>query len=139
MRAVTTATAALAIGVPRKSLDNILAKLALPEAPKGRQGLERRLPVTILPHLFIVAELVTRLEMPVRTAHELALQLVSGRAEVGAFLSLRLDPASIRTAVDLRLADAIEHVVRRPRGRPRTRSTRLSSTEGRKLGDASGG
>lgn len=121
MRAVTTATAALAIGVPRKTLDNILARLALPEAPKGRQGVERHLPVSLLPHLYLVAELVTKLELPVILADRVAGRLAAGTAALGDHLVLHANPAAVRASLDARLADAIEHVVRRPRGRPRRR------------------
>ena len=47
MRAVTTATAATVLGIERRSLDNLLLQLGPLALPPGRQGLERRIPVSL--------------------------------------------------------------------------------------------
>ena len=89
MRAVTTATAAAAIGLRKKALDNLLGRLDLPEASSGRQGVERRIPVALLPELLLTAELSDQLGMPIRSAFLLARRLVSGEVALGPFLLVR--------------------------------------------------
>lgn len=124
MRAVTTATAAVALGLNRKSLDNLLARLDLPEVTTGRQGVERRIPVALLPELLLTAELSDQLRMPVRSAFALARRLGAGQAFAGSFLRVTADTASIQSEIDRQLEVAIETVVRKPRGRPRAPSAR---------------
>ena len=119
MRAVTTATAAVAIGLQKKALDNLLGRLDLPEAASGRQGVERRIPVTLLPQLLLTAELSDQLDIPIRAAFALARRLVAGDVSAGPFLRLLADTDSINEEIDRQLEVAIETVVRRPRGRPR--------------------
>lgn len=119
MRAVTTATAAVALGLQKKALDNLLGRLDLPEAASGRQGVERRIPVSLLPQLLLTAELSDQLDMPIRSAFALARRLVAGDVAAGQFLQLRADTESITAEIDRQLEVAIETVVRRPRGRPR--------------------
>ncbi len=119
MRAVTTATAAVALGLQKKALDNLLGRLDLPEAASGRQGVERRIPVSLLPQLLLTAELSNLLDMPIRSAFALARRLVAGDVAAGPFLQLRVDTESITAEIDRQLEVAIETVVRRPRGRPR--------------------
>lgn len=119
MRAVTTATAAAAIGMQKKALDNLLGRLDLPEAASGRQGVERRIPVSLLPELLLTAELTDQLDMPIRSAFVLARRLVSGEVALGPFLNVRAETAAIGEEIDRQLEVAIETVVRRPRGRPR--------------------
>jgi hypothetical protein len=120
LRAVTAATAAAAIGLQKKALDNLLGRLDLPEAASGRQGVERRIPVTLLPALLLTAELTDQLDMPIRSAFALARRLVSGEVALGPFLSLRAETAPLSDEIDRQLEVAIETVVRRPRGRPRS-------------------
>ena len=120
MRAVTTATAAAAIGLQKKALDNLLGRLDLPEAASGRQGVERRIPVTILPELLLTAELSDQLDMPIRSAFALARLLVAGDVAAGPFLQLRANTELIKQEIDRQLEVAIETVVRRPRGRPKS-------------------
>jgi hypothetical protein len=119
MRAVTTATAAAAIGMQKKALDNLLGRLELPEAASGRQGVERRIPVTLLPELLLTAELSDQLHMPIRSAFALARRLVAGEVELGPFLNVRARTSALGEEIDRQLEVAIETVVRRPRGRPR--------------------
>jgi hypothetical protein len=124
LRAVTTATAAAAIGLHKKALDNLLGRLALPEAISGRQGVERRIPVTLLPDLLLTAELADQLGLPIRSAFALARRLTDGSVEAGPFLRVEADRGSIQAEIDRQLEVAIETVVRKPRGRPRTTAKR---------------
>lgn len=119
MRAVTTATAAAVLGVKRKALDNILGRVDTPEIPKGRQGVERRIPVSALVELFLATELSARLGTPSQQAFALAQELTrGGTVQVGPFLHVEADLAGVQAEVDAQLEVAIESVVRRRRGRP---------------------
>ena len=120
MRAVTTATAAAVLGIKRKALDNILNRLDDEDAPKGRQGVERRIPVHMLADLFLATELSQRLGAPAREAYAVARQLRDGgSALVGPFMRIDVDMEALRVELDAQLEIAIESVVRRPRGRTR--------------------
>lgn len=118
MRAVTTATAAAVIGIDRKSLDNLLLRLGPTHLAPGRQGVERRIPVNMLPELFLAVEFSRTLDAPVRQAFELARRSLAGDSSVGTFARLAVDIESVQAEVEERLSAAIESVVRRPRGRP---------------------
>lgn len=147
LRAVTTTTAAIVLGIERKVLDNLLVRLAPEALPKGRQGVERRIPISLLEHLALTTELSDMLGVPVREAFTLSRALTgevplgpgnessgarqgstetttsgdsrAGRAILGDYLRIDADLARLRADLDARLALAIESVVRRPRGRPR--------------------
>jgi len=124
VRAVTTATAAAAIGLQKKALDNLLGRLDLPEAVSGRQGVERRIPVSLLADLLLTAELSDQLGIPARTAFVLARRLADGSISAGPFLRVQADLESIQGEIDRQLEVAIETVVRKPRGRPRSATKR---------------
>jgi hypothetical protein len=145
LRAVTTTTAAIVLGIERKVLDNLLVRLAPEALPKGRQGVERRIPISLLEHLALTTELSEMLGVPVREAFTLSRALTgeiplaprnetsragqapggamgasrAGRAVLGDYLRIDADLERLREDLDVRLALAIESVVRRPRGRPR--------------------
>lgn len=120
MRAVTTATAAAAIGVSVKALDNLLTRIDLPEALSGRQGVERRIPVSLLPELLLSTEIAQKLDIPVKSAFAIARRLVAGTLDLRPILRLQADLPAVRSEVDEHLELAIETVVRRRRGRPRS-------------------
>ncbi len=107
------------MGINRKALDNILARLDLPEAPVGRQGLERRIPVSLLPVLALTSKLVGDLGVSVRPAFALAERLSTGVSTRVGVIELRADLPELVATLEHRLEHAIESVVRRPRGRPR--------------------
>lgn len=119
MRAVTTATAAAVIGVDRKAFDNMLSRIGGSELPRGRQGLERRIPVSLLPQLLLTADLSSRLGASLKISFRLARELLDGRDPAGPFVSIRADVPRLRAEIDRQLESAIETVVRPRRGRPR--------------------
>ncbi len=136
MRAVTTATAATVLGLDRRSLDNLLLQLGPLALPPGRQGVERRIPVSLLDTLALTTALVDRTGMRIRDAFGLANGLVSSPPQpaspsntvpIGPFLRLEADVQSLKLEIAERLELAIETVVRRPRGRPRRHPRRASS------------
>jgi hypothetical protein len=145
VRAVTTSTAAIVLGIKRKALDNLLVRLGPEALPKGRQGVERRIPIPLLEHLALTTELSETLGVPIREAFILSRALTGkvpldqgsqdpagalegsgtepvardGGATLGDDLRIDADLERLRQDLDARLALAIEAVVRRPRGRPR--------------------
>jgi hypothetical protein len=119
LRAVTTATAAAALGLERKAFDNMIGRLEASELPRGRQGVARRIPVSLLPRLFLAAELTDRLVIPFRDAFRLAGSLADGDQPAAPFIRIEADFDLLTTEVNHQLERAIEAVVRRPRGRPR--------------------
>ncbi len=124
MRAVTTATAALVLGVERKSLDNLLNRIDPGALPRGRQGVERRIPIALLETLAITSDLMATLGSPARETFHVARLIAAAegaRAQLGPFVSVSVDLPSLRRELNERLEQAIERVVRRPRGRPRGR------------------
>ncbi len=127
MRAVTTATAALVLGVERKSLDNLLNRIDPDALPKGRQGVERRIPIALLETLAITSDLMATLGSPARETFHVARLIAAtptadgARAQLGPFISVSVDLPALRREINERLEQAIERVVRRPRGRPRAR------------------
>ncbi len=125
MRAVTVTTAAAAFGVDRKTIDNILARLDRDGSDRGRQGVERRIPVSALPALRLTAELMAEFRMPVRSAHALAVELLSREETLRGPVRLSVDRGALSRELDQRLSLAIESVVRRPRGRPSNASREM--------------
>jgi hypothetical protein len=119
MRAVTSATAATILGMERKTFDNLLARLGGEEFPRGRQGVERRVPVALLPQLLLCAELSAKLSVPLREAFSLARALADGQQPGAPFIRLEADFDVLRDEIDQQLETAVETVVRRPRGRPK--------------------
>jgi hypothetical protein len=120
LRAVTTATAAAVLGIEKKALDNLILRLGHGFLPGGRQGVERRIPVTVLTDLFLVLELTEALQIPAYRALELA-QQPGQQPDAGSdFLSLEVRRDRAVRELELRLSHAIESVVRPKRGRPRS-------------------
>jgi hypothetical protein len=117
---VTTATAAAVLGIERKSLDNLILRLGADFIPLGRQGVERRIPVTVLADLFLVLELTEALQVPARRALELTRHRGPLPGPGGDFLSLDVRHDRAEREIELRLSHAIESVVRPKRGRPRS-------------------
>jgi hypothetical protein len=127
----------------KRSLDSMLARIGSELIPRGRQGLERRIPVNLLEVLALTADLVKGLGLPVREAFVLARSMTAGAGlpsatattdgspesdhalepivAVGEFASLQVDRQALRGEIEQRLAAAIESVVRPRRGRPRRR------------------
>lgn len=148
MRAVTTATAASVLGIDRKALDGLLLRLGPTVIPRGRQGVERRIPVSLLEVLALSADISAGLGSPLTESFHVAQLLLevspieavqadggrrmspasggpgaeltsAGHAAVGEYLQVKVDAAALRREIASRLEVAIESVVRPRRGRPR--------------------
>jgi hypothetical protein len=62
------------LGIERKSLDSMLARLSNGVLPKGRQGVERRIPVHLLETLALATDLADGLGLQFREAFDVAHQ-----------------------------------------------------------------
>jgi hypothetical protein len=132
LRAVTAATAAEVLQMDRKAFDNMLLRIGGAALPRGRQGVERRIPVALIEELMLTADLARSAGVPVREAYTIAQRLLGnapdadpgdyvGSMPLGEFVQLGADIHRLREELRERLEVAIESVVRRPRGRPRVR------------------
>lgn len=119
MRAVNSATAAAIVGLDAKAFDNMIGRIGLSELPRGRQGLARRIPVSVLPQLLLTAELTERLGIPYKQAYDIARALAEGQQPAAPLVTMQADYERIRGQVNAQLEHVIESVVPRPRGRPR--------------------
>ena len=123
MAIVSTSTAATAIGVERKVLDNILAREAKELVGTGRRGKGRRLSVELVERLAVAMVLNRDLGMPVATALGVAEKLVQAPTNTitaGSLLSLSLDVGRLRSVLATALSDALEESPLPRRGRPRS-------------------
>ncbi|MBI1809416.1 MAG: hypothetical protein HYR75_05905 [Gemmatimonadetes bacterium] len=117
---LTTSTAAAALGVPVKTLDNVLTRRPRALAPAGRRGRRRQLSFQALEHVAIALLLQRDLGTPIETALRLARALVAGDGHhaIGSIGVLRLDLARLRASLERSVAVALEETALPRRGRP---------------------
>jgi hypothetical protein len=122
MRAVTSGTAALALGIAKKDLDNILSRYSVRGYERGRQGVARRLSLASIEQVALAIDLNRDYSIPVPTALLLAEEALSSREGVvtspGGHLALHADLKRVRHDLYAKLTEAIEHVIPPRRGRP---------------------
>ena len=119
-RAYTVATAALALGVPIKWVDNVLSHNKVLGIRQGRQGIARHLSIDGLLILSLTALLNTELGLPTAKAISVAEGIVkaNGRHLAGQGLSVQIDLASFQASLLERLEGAVEIAPVPRRGRP---------------------
>lgn len=124
-RAYTVATAALAVQVPLKWVDNILSHHAMPGVFQQRQGVPRKLNLDGLVILGLTALLTDELGIPVRKAIEIATGLESngGRYASPRGFTLMVDLPRFRSGLLERLENAVEIAPAPRRGRPSASKT----------------
>ena len=107
----------------RRWVDNLLARFELPGVESVGQGATRQISNVGVYHVALVSRLVRAMGIALEPASSLAIRLLSaGPGEPIALLGeLRLDfdRSSFIASVDARIAEAVETVVPRRRGRPR--------------------
>lgn len=124
-RAYTVATAALAIEVPVKWVDNILSHHKVQGVTQHRQGVSRKLAIDGLLVLALTAFLTRELDASVPKAIEIAAVLArnEGRfASPGGF-TLLLDLSTFQATLLERLENAVEIAPAPRRGRPPANKT----------------
>ena len=125
MRSYDVAIASLAIGAPRKWIDNLLSHHQVPDVVLERRGVARRIPHSALVRLALVRELHVQLGLGVRDALVLAGDLLSsgaGGVHHRGHLRVTCDHSSLEEMVSARLRDALESAPVPRRGRPSHRS-----------------
>ena len=132
MRGYSVATAALALGIEHKWLDNLLSQNKVQGVSQSRQGVQRRLAPGALYVIATIHRLNRGLQIPVAKALELAHDLwlipggeLSGNPAVVQLdgVSLAVDREELRRLVDEAVAGALEIAPRTRRGRPRRKRT----------------
>lgn len=116
-----TSTAATAIGVTPKWLDNLLSHNHLDAVPSESQGVARRLSVSAVTLIVLAKELIENLDLPSPAALRIATTLMaspSGDIQLSPVLRLSLSTDELRANVLDRLARAVEVAPTPRRGRP---------------------
>lgn len=124
-RAYTVATAALALGIPAKWVDNILSHNKVLGIRQERQGIARRLSIEGLLNLAITALLVDELGLSTAKAIIVAERIVksSGRYLAQQGLSVEIDLPAFEASLIERLESAVEIAPIPRRGRPPANKT----------------
>jgi hypothetical protein len=125
MASYSVATTALALGVERKRIENILLRCCLPGTTKGRQGRAHRLSRRTVLAIALLLELQERLAVPASAGAVLLPQLLDGEqptrtVALGPF-QLSVQMSELERQVTAAIAAALEIAPRPPRGRPRRR------------------
>ncbi len=122
MASYSIVTTALALGVPRKKVENLLLRRIVPGTGPGRQGRTRRLNREVVVFLAAVIQLQDRLGVPCTVACSLlptSLQELNGaHLVVLGPISLAVDFAVLSAEVSAALGAAVEMAPRPRRGRP---------------------
>ena len=124
-RAYTVATAALALGMPVKWVDNLLSHYKVPGIRQERQGIARRLSMEGLLILAITVLLVDELGLPTGRALVVAEGIIEngGRFAAPKGLSVEIDLPVFEAGLIERLESAVEVAPIPRRGRPPANKT----------------
>jgi hypothetical protein len=124
-RAYTVATAALALNVSPKWIDNTLSHFSVQGVTQARQGIARKLSVESLIILSIALTLIHDLDVPVGNAVDVGTQIVEGhgRFKLSLSVTLEIDLQHINAVLLERLEHAVEMAPLPRRGRPPQKTT----------------
>jgi hypothetical protein len=124
-RAYTVATAALALGVPVKWVDNALSHNKVAGVHQERQGVARHLTVDGLLILAVASTLVKDLGVPLAVALQIGQLLIrnDGHHTVTVGVRLEVDLNDLRASLLERLENAVEIAPIPKRGRPAKNKT----------------
>lgn len=117
---LTTSTAASVLGVPRKSLDNILVAHARHFPVRGKQGRSRRISYRLLERIAVALVLSRDLRAPFGPSLAIADAIIQGDGEhtPGSFTSVQVDLSALRATLSRAITTALEETSRPRRGRP---------------------
>ncbi len=121
MRTLSTGAAAVALGVERKTLDNVLAREGRALLREGSRGRSRQIPVEVLERVAIALILNRDLGVALARGLELAgtiLQSPASPVPVGTLGALSFDVHGLRQTLERSIDDALEGVAPLTRGRP---------------------
>lgn len=124
-RAYTVATAALALGVSTKWIDNTLSHFDVQGVSQTRQGVSRKLSVESLLILSIALALIHDLGTAASNAIQVATQLAlsEGKIRLPLGITLEIDIKESNDALLERLEHAVEIAPLPRRGRPPQKTT----------------
>jgi hypothetical protein len=124
-RGYTVATAAVALGVSTKWVDNALSHHKITGVVQARQGVSRRLNIEALLSLYLVLLLTHELETTFTAAIRIAKELGSqnGVSTTPSAVQIHLDLESHRNRLLSRLEHAVEVAPLPRRGRPPKNTT----------------
>ena len=120
MRAYTVATAALAIGVDPKWVDNLISHHHVPGISRSARGVRRRIPPRSVFVIALARILGVELSVPLHRALDIAIKLEYGDTPeypISELLTLRIERERLRSDLTRRLADAAEFAAVPRRGR----------------------
>lgn len=113
--------AAVALDVPYRWLDGVLARHRVEGVTSEVQGIRRTVSDEALVTLAIVRDFHAQVGLPIGRAIEIAERMApEGRLALGV-VAVAVDRPAIARALAPQVADALERVVPRRRGRPPTR------------------
>ena len=124
MRAYTVAATAIALGVSKKWVDNVLSHHRIPGVLQKRQGITRRVTPEALLRLELVGVLTTTLDIPILRALDFANRLIEEQGKEidlpeSPHVRLSADLRTIAAELNTRLEHALEISPSPRRGRPR--------------------
>ena len=124
-RAYTVATAALALQVSGKWLDNTLSHFNVQGVTQTRQGIARKLSIDSLTILAIAISIIRTLDAPVRNAIDLATELTraNGIITIPGGIQIVIDVQQTTRVLLERLEHAVEIAPSPRRGRPPQKTT----------------
>jgi hypothetical protein len=120
---LSTDVAAVALGIERKTLDNVLAREARSLVDRGRRGRRRRIPLAALERIALALVLSRDLGVGIARGLELAeavLDSPSAAVRVGTLTTLTVDLVRLRETFQRSVGEALESLAERTRGRPRS-------------------
>jgi hypothetical protein len=124
MKTLSTVSAAAALGVDRKTLDNVLAREARSLVSTGNRGRSRRIPVAALEQIAVAFVLNRDFGVSLAKGIELAAPIIRSSGSpipVGSLGMLSFDVAQLRRTLEQAVDEALESVAEPVRGRPRFR------------------
>jgi hypothetical protein len=122
MKTLSTSSAAVAIGVDRKTLDNALAREASALVMTGRRGRSRQIPIAALEQITVAFILNRDLGLSLAKGLELARLVLSSPSSpiaIGSLGTLTFDVPGLRRTLEVAVDEALESVAEPARGRPR--------------------
>jgi hypothetical protein len=122
MKTLSTESAAAALGIERKTLDNVLAREGRMLLAQGSRGRSRRIPVAALERIAIALVLSRDIGVGIAKGLELSERILASPfspVTVGSLSAVLFDVARLRAALERSIDEALEGVAERTRGRPR--------------------
>jgi len=121
MKTLSTNASASALGVDRKTLDNVLARDGRSLIAEGSRGRSRRISIDVLERIAVALILNRDLGVSIAKGLALAEQVIGSPSSpviVGSLSTLTFDLPRLRKALERSIDEALESVAERIRGRP---------------------